>query len=81
MLSVPAALGESFGLYVVEAMAAGVPVVQPRHSGFVEILERAGGGILYDPEEPFAYESALSDLLLNPDKASELGAMRQRGRL
>ncbi|MBI1839873.1 MAG: glycosyltransferase family 4 protein, partial [Verrucomicrobia bacterium] len=44
--SVPAQYSEAFGLYLVEAMAAGVPVVQPRHCAFPEIVERSGGGII-----------------------------------
>src|SRR5690606_28098379 len=38
VLSVPARYQESFGLYLLEAMAASVPVVQPRHAAFPEIL-------------------------------------------
>ena len=48
VLSVPATYGESFGLYILEALAAGVPVVQPRHGAFPEILELTNGGTLYD---------------------------------
>ncbi len=77
LFSVPATYGESFGLYVIEAMAAAVPVVQPRHGGFTEILERAGGGILYDPEEHNSYVAALAGLLSNSKEAREVG---ERGR-
>ncbi len=77
VLSVPAAHEEAFGLYVIEAMAAGVPVVQPRSGGFPEIIERTGGGILYEPDDLDAYDSALTELLLQPEKAREMGV---RGR-
>ena len=77
VLSVPAAHGEAFGLYVIEAMAAGVPVVQPRSGGFPEIIERTGGGILYESDDVDAYDSALTELLLQPEKAREMGV---RGR-
>jgi glycosyltransferase involved in cell wall biosynthesis len=33
-------------LFLLEAMASGVPVVQPRRGGFVEIVEKTGGGLL-----------------------------------
>jgi len=51
VLSVPAAYGESFGLPVIEALACGVPVVQPRHGGFTEVLEASGGGVLFEDAE------------------------------
>ena len=34
---------------LIEAMAAGLPVVQPRHAGFPELVGPAGGGILVEP--------------------------------
>lgn len=47
VLSVPANYGEAFGLYIIEAMAAGTPVVQPEHGAFPEIVEKTGGGWIY----------------------------------
>jgi hypothetical protein len=38
VFSVPALYGEAFGLYLIEALAAGVPVVQPRHAAFPELV-------------------------------------------
>ena len=60
VLSVPATYGESFGLYVLEAWACGVPVVQPRSAGFVELLESTGGGVLCEPDsrEPWFVSAA-----------------------
>ncbi|MFB3830054.1 MAG: glycosyltransferase family 4 protein [Bryobacteraceae bacterium] len=48
VFSVPAVYDEPKGISVLEAMAAGVPVVQPRRGAFVEILEQTGGGLLTD---------------------------------
>jgi glycosyltransferase involved in cell wall biosynthesis len=73
VFSVPATYGEAFGLYVIEALAAGVPVVQPRHGAFPEILEATGGGMLCEPNDPRALADALEVLLLNPDQARPLG--------
>lgn len=83
VLSVPAMYGESFGLYLIEAMAAGTPVVQPRHAGFTEVVEQTGGGLLYDPDQKGAYLEALESLLRDPERALKLGeagrqAVRER---
>lgn len=77
IFSAPALYGEAFGLYVIEALAAGVPVVQPRHAGFPEVLEATGGGILCEPGSATALADAIETLLKDPARASELGA---RGR-
>jgi glycosyltransferase involved in cell wall biosynthesis len=76
-LSVPATYGESFGLYVIESLAAGVPVVQPRHAAFPELIEATGGGVLCEPDDPHALAAAVEELLRDPDAARAMGA---RGR-
>lgn len=73
VLSVPATYGESFGLYVLEALASGVPVVQPRHAAFPELLEQTGGGILVQPDDVSALADGLEKLLLDPTQARRLG--------
>jgi glycosyltransferase involved in cell wall biosynthesis len=70
----PALYGEAFGLYVIEAMAAGLPVVQPRHGGFPEIVEKANGGVLTPPGNVPALADAIQDLLEHPEWARTLGA-------
>ncbi len=82
VFSVPATYSEAFGQYVIEALAAGVPVVLPRASAFPEIIEATGGGRLFDldPSESTTAENlaiALEALLLQPAEARALGA---RGR-
>ena len=74
LLSVPATYGESFGLYLLEAMASGVPVVQPRHAAFPEILEKTGGGILCEPDDPSSLAEGLEELLSDQPRATELAA-------
>ena len=74
VLSVPATCGEAFGLYILDAWAAGVPVVLPRHGVFPELLEKTGGGILYDPDDDTALAAALRQLLCDPAAACQMGA-------
>ena len=52
LFSVPATYDEPKGLSLLEAMASGVPVVQPRRGAFTEIVERTGGGVLVEPDDP-----------------------------
>ncbi len=73
VFSVPALYGEAFGLYVIEALASGVPVVQPRHAAFPELIELSGGGVLCEPGDPRALADAIEPLLLDPQKARALG--------
>jgi glycosyltransferase involved in cell wall biosynthesis len=77
VLSVPAVYRESKGLYVLEALAAGVPVVEPRHGAFPELIQATGGGLLVDPGSPPALAAALRRLADDPGLARELG---RRGR-
>lgn len=73
VFSTPALYGEAFGLYVIEALAAGVPVVQPRHAAFPELIEATGGGLLCNPGDPVALADALETLLADPVRARSLG--------
>ena len=72
VLSVPVPAGEAFGLFVTEALSYGVPVVQPSCGAFREVLERTGGGILYDPDSASSLADALASILLNPSYREEL---------
>jgi glycosyltransferase involved in cell wall biosynthesis len=63
VFSVPCTSGEAFGLYVLEAIASGVPVVQPRHGAFPEIIETTKGGLLCEPDDVHSLADALSELL------------------
>jgi len=70
VLSVPATYDEPKGMFLLEAMASGVPVVQPRRGSFTEMVERTGGGLLVSPDDP----DALADGLYRLATARELRA-------
>lgn len=74
LLSVPTVYEECKGLYVLEALAAGVPVVQPAHGAFPELLEATGGGRLVPPGDSAALAEAMRELLLDRDARERLGA-------
>jgi len=74
VLSVPATYGESFGLYVLEAWACGVPVVQPRHGAFPELIEPVDGGTLCEPDDPASLAEALFEMLTDGDRRERQGA-------
>ncbi len=76
-LSVPTKYPEPKGLYVLEALATGVPAVLPRRGSFPELAEATGGCLLYDPSEPDNLASAIGKLMDDPDRGADLGA---RGR-
>ena len=72
VFSVPALYGEAFGLYLIEAMASGVPVVQPDIAAFPEIIAATRGGHLCKPADPVSLADRLEELLLNPALSREL---------
>ncbi len=73
IFSAPAPYNEAFGLYLIEALAAGVPLVQPRHAAFPEIIQATGGGVICEPGSPQALADAIEGLLANPSQAADLG--------
>ena len=76
LLSVPATYDEPKGVFLLEAMASGVPIVQPRRGAFTEIVEKTGGGILVAPDDADALADGLHTLWNDRSLAETLG---QRG--
>jgi glycosyltransferase involved in cell wall biosynthesis len=79
MVSVPVRNGEAFGIYLLECMVSGVPVVQPALGAFPEIVELTGGGILYEPNTTETLAEALEGLLRDPEKLDRLSRNGVKG--
>ncbi len=77
VFSVPVRFEDPKGLPVLEAMASGVPVVQPKRGAFCEILNKASGGILVEPESAESLANGLRSVLVNRDLRRQLS---ERGR-
>jgi glycosyltransferase involved in cell wall biosynthesis len=73
VISVPVRKYDGYGLYLLEANAAGIPVVQPATGAFPEIVERTGGGVIYSPDTVPELISALHKLLTDRELISTLG--------
>lgn len=71
VLSVPTTYRDPKGLFVLEALAAGVPVVQPAHGAFPELIQSTSGGVLFTPGDSTQLAERLQTLLLNdPQRAA-----------
>jgi len=73
IISVPVHKYDGYGLYILEANSAGIPVVQPATGAFPEIIERTGGGIIYSPDTVPELVSGLYKLLNEKKLISRLG--------
>ena len=78
VLSVPTIYREPKGLYVLEALANGVPVVQPRHGAFPEMLHATCGGLLVDPGDPADLARGLLEMMADPRRRFELATSGRR---
>lgn len=73
VFSVPTVYREAKGLYILEALSQGVPVIQPDHGSFPELIKATGGGILFEPHSATALADALEGLMDDPVKRAALG--------
>lgn len=84
LFCVPGVYHEAKGLPLLEAMAHAVPVVQPAHGSYVEIVEQTGGGVLYQPDAASSSDGAdgglvdaLQEMIADGTRRAALGC---RGR-
>lgn len=73
VMCVPSPQPSAFGMHMLEAMACGVPVVQPDLGAYPEIIRMTGGGIIYDPNDMNMLVESLTRLLTNSSYTAELG--------
>lgn len=73
LFTVPARFVEPKGIYVLEAMACGLPVVAPSRGAFPEMIKASGGGLLCEPEDPSDLAAKLSELIADPAEAFRHG--------
>lgn len=72
VLSVPMQQGEALGLFQIESLAAGVPVLQPDAPGFREFVQRTGGGELFNPQDTDDLARKIASLLQSPQRLKTL---------
>jgi glycosyltransferase involved in cell wall biosynthesis len=78
IMSVPVRKYDAYGLYILEANAAGVAVVQPATGAFPEILEKTGGGILYSPDNK---EELIAGIIKLFDDKKLMQSLGETGRI
>jgi glycosyltransferase involved in cell wall biosynthesis len=73
LFCVPTVYQEPKGLYAIEAMAAGVPIVASNHGAFPELIAASGGGILAAANDADSLAQQLTELIVAPDQRISLG--------
>jgi glycosyltransferase involved in cell wall biosynthesis len=73
VFAMPTMFPEAKGLPVIEAMAAGVPVVAPSHGAFPEMLDNERAGLLHAPGDPADLARVIGRLLDDEELASRCG--------
>jgi glycosyltransferase involved in cell wall biosynthesis len=72
LICVPSPYADPKGTYLLEAMAAGTPFVQPRHGAFPEIALKTGGGLLAESPDPEPIAKAILQLVRDRTRLREL---------
>ena len=79
VISVPVRKYDGYGLYILEANGAGIPVVQPATGAFPEIIAKTGGGVTYYPDTIETLSEALIKILNDKNMRETLGAAGSKG--
>ncbi|HEX5839208.1 MAG TPA: glycosyltransferase family 4 protein [Anaerolineales bacterium] len=73
VFSVPAVYREPKGISILEALASGVPVVQPEHGAYPEWIQATRGGLLHRPNDSADLADKLAALLRDANLRRQLG--------
>jgi phosphatidylinositol alpha-mannosyltransferase len=71
----PATGSESFGMVLLEAMAAGVPIVASDIDGYRDVVDHGSDGLLARPSDQSALAGAIRTLIEDPDRRERMGAL------
>ena len=81
VMCVPDRSGPAAGMFVIESLLAGVPLVEPACGALTELIEATGGGLLFDPDIPGDMTAKLTELLKDPQRAYEMGQTGRKAAL
>ncbi|MCB0875139.1 MAG: glycosyltransferase [Solirubrobacterales bacterium] len=73
VLCAPSLSGESFGMVLTEAFAAGTPVIASEIAGYADVVEHGVDGVLIPPGDPQRLAEELLRLHVEPDRRVEMG--------
>jgi phosphatidylinositol alpha-mannosyltransferase len=79
VLCAPALGGESFGMVLTEAFAAGTPVVASDIAGYREVVHNGVDGVLVPAGDARALADALHDLWAHPERRAQMGRAAAAG--
>ena len=79
VLCVPTVYREPKGLYALEAMANGIPVLLPAHGAFPQMIDATKGGLLFDPHNPSELTALLCRLVDEPALRADLACSSYAG--
>ncbi len=78
LLCAPSLAGESFGMVLIEAMAAGTPVIASAIAGYSDVVTNGTDGILVPPADPQALAEELQLLAHEPERLVAMGEAGRR---
>ena len=80
VLCAPSLAGESFGMVLTEAFAAGTPVIASEIAGYADVVTHGVDGILVPPADPQRLAEELQGLYVEPERRLRMGMRRPRER-